>query len=65
MLQSHFSTFKIYLITLLALVLTGCFNADPAVKAVNAYIEQQKIDKTQAQWKTTLVCHILNQTGLL
>lgn len=54
MLPRNFSSLKYYLITFLTLILTGCFNADPAVKAVNAYIEQQKIDKTQAQWKTKL-----------
>lgn len=54
MLKSNFSSLKYYLITLLALILSGCFNADPAVKAVNVYIEQQKIDKTQEQWKTKL-----------
>lgn len=54
MLKGKFSSLKYYLLPLLTIILTGCFNADPAVKAVNAYIEQQKIDKTQAQWKTKL-----------
>jgi len=55
MLKSHFSSLKTVIITALLIVLTGCFSPDPAVKAVNAYIEQQKIDKTQAKWKTKLV----------
>jgi len=54
MLKSHFLSLKTATITVLLIALTGCFNPDPAVKAVNAYIEQQKIDKTQADWKTNL-----------
>ena len=54
MLKSHFSSIKTVIVTTLVIVLTGCFNPDPAVKAVNAYIEQQKIDKTQGDWKTKL-----------
>lgn len=54
MLKGKFSSLKYYLLALLTMILTGCFNADPAVKAVNAYIEQQKIDKTQVRWKTKL-----------
>ena len=54
MLHSKFLSFRYYLVVLLTLMLSGCFNADPAVKAVNAYIEQQKIDKTKVQWKTKL-----------
>lgn len=40
--------------TISLITLTGCFSPDPAVKAVNAYIEQQKTDKTKGNWKTTL-----------
>jgi len=54
MLKSHFSSLKTTTITVLLIALTGCFSPDPAVKAVNAYIEQQKTDKTQADWKTNL-----------
>lgn len=54
MLKSHFLSLKTTTITVLLIALTGCFSQDPAVKAVNAYIEQQKIDKTQADWKTNL-----------
>ncbi|AZQ84832.1 peptidylprolyl isomerase [Colwellia sp. Arc7-635] len=54
MLKSHFLSLKTTTITVLLIALTGCFSPDPAVKAVNAYIEQQKIDKTQADWKTNL-----------
>jgi peptidylprolyl isomerase len=54
MLKSHFSSPKLYLITALLVALTGCFNPDPAVKAVNTSIEKQKLDKTQADWKTQL-----------
>lgn len=35
--------------------LSGCFNSDPAVEAVDTFIASQKIDKTQANWKTNLV----------
>ena len=54
MLPSHFSLIKNLSIALLLTTLTGCFNPDPAVKAVNAYIEKQKVDKTQPNWKTKL-----------
>ena len=54
MLKSHFSSLKTATLTVLLMTLTGCFSPDPAVKAVNAYIEQQKIDKTQTNWKTNL-----------
>lgn len=54
MLKSHFSSVQACLITVLLITLSGCFNPDPAVKAVNAYIEKQKTDKTQADWKTKL-----------
>jgi len=52
--KCHFSSFKIYLITLLAIILSGCFNPDPALKAVNSDIEKQKVDKAQSDWKTKL-----------
>jgi peptidylprolyl isomerase len=55
MLKSHFSSLKTYVIMVLLIALTGCFSPDPAVKAVNAYIEEQKTDKTQDDWKTKLV----------
>ena len=54
MLKSHSSLLKTYLVSLLLIALTGCFSPDPAVKAVNAYIEKQKTDKTQENWKTKL-----------
>lgn len=54
MLKSYLPSLKKYLITVLLIGLTGCFNADPAVEAVNAYVEKQKIDKTQNDWKTKL-----------
>ncbi|MGB1261639.1 MAG: peptidylprolyl isomerase [Cognaticolwellia sp.] len=54
MLNSHFSSLKTYLVSLLLIALTGCFSPDPAVNAVNAYIEKQKIDKSQTDWKTQL-----------
>ncbi|MFT5635650.1 MAG: peptidyl-prolyl cis-trans isomerase B (cyclophilin B) [Cognaticolwellia sp.] len=54
MLKSHFSSLKTYIMTISLITLTGCFSPDPAVKAVNAYIEQQKTDKTKGNWKTTL-----------
>jgi peptidyl-prolyl cis-trans isomerase B (cyclophilin B) len=54
MAKSYFLSLKTYLITLLILVLSGCFNPDPAMQAVNSYIEKQKIDKTQSDWKTKL-----------
>lgn len=39
---------------LLLIALSGCFNPDPAVKAVNDFVEKQNIDKTQSDWKTKL-----------
>ena len=55
MLKSHFSSLNTYLIAALLIALTGCFSPDPAVKAVKAYIEEQKTDTTQDDWKTKLV----------
>jgi len=54
MLKIHFSLLKTSLISLLLIALSGCFNSDPAVKSVNAYLDKQKTDKTQSDWKTTL-----------
>jgi peptidyl-prolyl cis-trans isomerase B (cyclophilin B) len=54
MLKIHFSLLKTSLISLLLIALSGCFNSDPAVKSINAYLEKQKTDKTQSDWKTTL-----------
>jgi peptidyl-prolyl cis-trans isomerase B (cyclophilin B) len=54
MLKIHFSLLKKSLISLLLIALSGCFNSDPAVKSINAYLEKQKTDKTQSDWKTTL-----------
>ncbi|TWX63185.1 hypothetical protein [Colwellia sp. C1TZA3] len=54
MLKSHLSLLKTSLISLLLIALSGCFNSDPAIKSVNAYLEKQKTDKTQSDWKTTL-----------
>ena len=53
-MKINFSSLKTYLITAVLIALAGCSKPDPAVKAVNSYIETQKIDKTQADWKTTL-----------
>ncbi|UUO24988.1 peptidylprolyl isomerase [Colwellia sp. M166] len=53
--RSYLSSIHIYIITMLLLTLTGCFNPDPAMKAVNTYVEEQKIDKSQDHWKTQLV----------
>ena len=53
-MKINFSSLKTYLITAVLIALAGCSKPDPAVKAVNNYIETQKIDKTQADWKTTL-----------
>lgn len=55
MLKSYFSSVKAYSIIALLIILTGCSNPDPAVEAVNNYIEEQKVDKTQDDWKTKLV----------
>lgn len=52
--NNYFSTLNKHLMWMALLLLTGCFNSDPAVKAVNAHIESQKIDKTQSDWKTKL-----------
>jgi peptidyl-prolyl cis-trans isomerase B (cyclophilin B) len=54
MTKSYLLSLKTYLITLLIIVLSACFNPDPAMQAVNSYIEKQKIDKTQSDWKTKL-----------
>ncbi|MGB2740213.1 MAG: peptidylprolyl isomerase [Cognaticolwellia sp.] len=54
MKKNHFLSLTTYLIPFLLIVLSGCFNADPAVKAVNDYIEAQNIDKNKADWKTKL-----------
>ena len=51
MQKSHFSSLKTFIVTILLISLTGCFNPDPAVKAVSTYVEQQK---TQADWKLKL-----------
>ena len=53
-MKINFSSLKTYLITAVLIALAGCSKPDPAVNAVNSYIETQKIDKTQADWKTTL-----------
>lgn len=53
-MKINFSSLKTYLITTVLIALAGCSKPDPAVKAVNSYIETQNIDKTQADWKTTL-----------
>lgn len=41
-------------ICLLALSLTACFGPDKAIKQVDSFITEQKIDKTNEQWKTQL-----------
>jgi len=41
-------------VCLLALSLTACFGPDKAIKQVDNFISEQKIDKTDAQWKTQL-----------
>lgn len=38
----------------LLLTLTGCFGPDPAIKKIDSFISQQKIDKTDENWKTKL-----------
>jgi peptidyl-prolyl cis-trans isomerase B (cyclophilin B) len=37
-----------------SLMLTGCFGLDPAIKRIDAFTAEQKIDKTKTDWKTTL-----------
>lgn len=54
MLKTNCSLLKSTIYTLLILLLTGCFNSDPATKAVDAFIATQKIDTTKADWKTNL-----------
>lgn len=41
-------------ICILALSLTACFGPDQAIKQADKNIEQQKIDTSNKQWKTTL-----------
>lgn len=53
--KSYLSPIYITLVTTLLLILTGCSDPDPAIKAVNAYVEKQTIDKSQNNWKTQLV----------
>lgn len=53
--KSYLSSICITLVTTLLLTLTGCSDSDPAMNAVNAYVEKQTIDKSQNNWKTQLV----------
>ncbi|NQZ06169.1 MAG: peptidylprolyl isomerase [Algicola sp.] len=36
------------------MTLSGCFGIDPALERIDAFTVEQKIDKTKADWKTTL-----------
>ncbi len=42
--------------TLLAcsVMLSGCFGVDPAIKSIDAFTAEQKIDKTKDKWKENL-----------
>ncbi len=46
---------KIIIVSLFLLTaLSACYGEDPAIKKVNDFIAQQKVDKTDSAWKTKL-----------
>ncbi len=53
-MKARFSSLKAYLIIAVLTAVVGCSKPDPAMESVNSFIETQKIDKTKADWKTTL-----------
>jgi peptidylprolyl isomerase len=53
-LKTKITLFAIFVLALVILTFSGVFSTDPAIKAVNTFIDYQQIDKTKADWKTTL-----------
>lgn len=45
---------KTFIVTMIILLMSGCFNSDPAIKGVNSFIEASHIDKTKDNWKSDL-----------
>lgn len=55
MRQSSFSgVLKVFSVLATALLLTACLGGDPAIEEVDKFIAEQKVDKTQDDWKTKL-----------
>lgn len=55
--MSHFKlsrVLKLCSIVAMTCLLSACFGGDPAIKAVDKFIAEQQIDKTQDNWKTQL-----------
>ncbi len=52
--SSFIKTLKFSTILVGAMALSGCFGIDPALERIDAFTVEQKIDKTKADWKTTL-----------
>ncbi len=53
-MKTRFSSIKTYLIVAALTAVVGCSKPDPAIESVNSFIEIQQVDKTKADWKTTL-----------
>ena len=49
-----FTTIKFTAVLAASIMLGGCFGSDPALEGVDGFIAEQKIDKTQADWKSKL-----------
>ena len=45
---------KLLTASAIALSLSGCFQADPAIKQTDEFIAKQKVDMTDSNWKTQL-----------
>lgn len=54
-ITQHQISLMFLMLALSLLLLSGCSaKADPAITELNQFIEQQKVDKTNAKWKTSL-----------